>query len=65
MEEENRVLESYLDAQLVAIGQATSQLARTMWAYYGALREQGFNDFQALEMVKDFQVVMMGLAKKN
>ena len=59
MTEENRVLDSYLESQIDEIQKATVTLAQTIWAYYVALKEQGFGDLQATELRKGLQTQLV------
>jgi len=43
------------DAEMDRIFEATGNLARLMWRYYTALRVEGFDEVDAIELTLDYQ----------
>jgi len=57
-EEPNKVLAAYLETQIKAMQESSALLARCVWLYYTALKEQGFGDLQATELCKSYQALL-------
>ena len=60
MNNDNPLFAAYNVSALAEILESLSTLASIMHRYYSELVGAGFNEEQALELVRDFHVVMSG-----
>jgi hypothetical protein len=44
---------------LSRLGEGTSQLARVLWMYYSALKQEGFGDLQAIQLCYSLQTILL------
>jgi hypothetical protein len=59
--EKRDIWDIFSETQLLELDTAATQLARTVWIYYSALKEQGFGDLQAIQLCQQFQEGLFGL----
>lgn len=58
-----KLLGSYNDAQLEELRQASLMFGKYLFIFFDGMRQAGFNDLQALELTKAFQLDTLNKAR--